>query len=58
LVEEGGAQATTFACLPNDRVHLPIDPDASVAGAFEWFLREPMVAIAPPKDLNKTVSEF
>lgn len=57
-VKEGGGEAAAVASLADDGVHLAVDPDAPVAGALEWLLRKPMVAIPSAQNLNQTFAKF
>jgi len=56
-VKELGGQTTRHTRLPNQRIELAVDADASVTATFERFLGEPVVPIAPAQNINKTVME-
>lgn len=58
LVKKAGGQAAAVTGLGYDRVHFSVYPDTPIAGAFEWFLREPVVSVSPPQNLDEAVSEF
>jgi len=58
LVQELWRQATVVSCLTDDGIHLAVDSDASVPGALEWLLREPVVAVPAAEDLYQGVAKF
>lgn len=58
LVEKGRWETAAISGLGYDRVHFSVYPDTPIAGAFEWFLWEPVVSVPPPQNLNQAVSEF
>ena len=57
-MQEGRTEATAFARLTDDTVHLPVDTDASVTWPLERLLGEPVVSVSSPQDLNETVAEL
>jgi len=58
LVEELWRQATVVTSLTDHGVHLAIDSDASVPGAFEWLLGEPVVAVPSAENLYQGIPKF
>ena len=57
-VDEGRREAAALAGLRDDRVHLAVDPDASVARSLEGLLREPVVAVPAPQHLHQRQLEL
>jgi len=57
-MQELGGEAGGHGRLVDQRVHLAVDSDAPVAGAFEGLLGEPVAHVPPAQHLHQAVVEF
>ena len=57
-MDERRREAAALTGLRDDRVHFAVDPDASVARAFEGLLREPVVAVPASQHLHQRQPEL
>jgi len=57
-VQEGTAQPAGLAGLTYHGVHLAVDANATISGALEWLLREPVIPIPALQDLDEAVAKF
>ena len=57
-VQEGTAEPAGLSSLSYHRIHLAVDANATIPGALEWLLWEPVVTIPALQDLDEAVAKF
>ena len=57
-VQEGTAEPAGLSSLSYHRIHLAVDANATIPGALEWLLWEPVVTVSSSQYLYQAQTEF